>query len=105
VGYGKGHANYNEKRGAARFRTWGFWFAVAFVIELLVLDQQGVTTTQALQYGGMGNILGAFFNAGGSVLLGVLTLIIVFLVAFIRYRVEKYLRTRYKALLNPQGRI
>jgi hypothetical protein len=53
----------------------------------------------------MGNVLNAFFDAGGSILLGILTLFIVFLVASIRYRAEKYLRTRYKELLNPQGRI
>ncbi len=104
VGNGKGHTNYTEKRSAATFRTWGFWFAVAYVVALLVVDQEGISIIQAFQYGSMVNILTAFLNGGGSIVIGLLTIFIAFMVASTRYRAEKYLRKRYKGLLNPPGR-
>jgi hypothetical protein len=104
VGIGKGHTDYSEKRSASAFRTWTFWLALAFVAILLILNQGGYAVAQAFQYGRSVNILYATFLGGGSVTIGILTFIIACIVASIRYRVEKYLRKRYKDLLNPPGR-
>lgn len=112
VGFGignfKGHTDYTEERGARSFRIWTFWFAVAFVITLLIVDQGGTAIVQAFQYGqgynGNYAVLSAFWLGGGSIMLGILTFIIGCIVAAARYRVEKYLRERYKELLHPPGR-
>jgi len=105
VGIGKGHTDYSEKHSAAHFRKWTFWLTCAFVVGLLIWDHAGLAIGQALQYGsnypfGSVYVLSAFLLSGGSLMLGILTCII----ATIRYRVEKYLRKRYKELLNPSGR-
>lgn len=104
VGYGKGHMDYGEKRGAKTFRALAFWLSVAFVVMLFVVDQTGIPITQALQYPTTGNILDSFYAGGGSILLGLLILFIAFFLAFIRYQVERSIRTRYKKLLNIPGR-
>lgn len=108
VGNFKGHTDYSEKRGASAFRKWAFWLSVAFTIVLLILDQGGYAIGQAFQYGqgykGGSYVLNAFLLGGGSIIIGILTFIIACVIASIRYRVEKYLRARYKELLNPPGR-
>lgn len=108
VGNFKGHTDYTEKRSASSFRIWTFWFALAFTIALLIVDQGGTAIAQAFQYGqgynGNYAILYGLQLGGGSIILGILTFIIGCIVASARYRIEKYLRTRYKELLNPPGR-
>jgi hypothetical protein len=108
VGNFKGHTDYSEQRSASAFRKWTFWFSVAFTIVLLIVDQGGSAIGQALQYGqsygGGYYVLNAFLLGGGSIMIGILTFIIACIVASIRYRVERYLRKRYKDLLNPPGR-
>ncbi len=109
VGIGKGHTDYSETHSVAHFRTWTFWLTCAFVVGLLIWDQGGQAISQALQYGsnysnGSEYVLRAFLLGGGSIMLGILTFIIACIVTAIRYRVEKYLRKRYKELLNPPGR-
>ncbi len=108
VGKGKGHANYSEKRSASAFRKGAVWLALIFVVALLVIDQGGSAIGQALQYGGSYNgnsyVLNAFFLAGGSITISLLSFIIACIVATMRYHAEEYLRNRYKKLLNPPGR-
>lgn len=107
VGYGKGHANYSEKQSSSAFRKWAFWLCLALVVALAILDQGGATIAQAFQsgesYNGTYYVLTAFMLVGGSLIIGILAFIIACIVVTIRYRVEKYLRDRYQALLKPPG--
>src|SRR5438477_5389122 len=104
VGYGKGHVDYSEKLSASKFRKWTFWFCVVLVIVLLVLNQGWSAIGQALQYPGTSAVLDAWYLAGGGIMIGILAFIIACIIATVRYRSEKYLRNRYKDLLNPPGR-
>lgn len=107
TGIGKGHKDYVEKRGASVFRKWGFWCATGFAIALFFLDRGYEVIGQMASYSSAyGQILtlAVIFYVAASVIAWLLIIVVACIIAAVRVRLEKYLRRRYAALLNPVGR-
>ena len=104
VGYGKGHANYGEKKGAFAFRWWVFWLSLIFLGLLLLRDQAGILLSDAMNTPSFAHTIDAVYFIGRDSVLGILTFILGCIIAILRSWSEKFLRNRYKNLLNPSGR-
>jgi hypothetical protein len=111
VGIGKGHTDYPDQRNASGFRQGAFWLSVLFVAVLLYRDGGYSVIGAALQntgyYGIYRNyqILNAIQYGSGALIGWLLIFLIACILASIHYRLEKYVRNHYQALLNPAGRL
>ncbi len=107
VGFGKGHnefdsmRGYDARRGAKAFRGWFFWlFAPGAVLALSLLDGD----LRALFSGQMAPEVSIALPLAYLVL-WLLILLIAVLIAWLRSRLEIFIRRRYASLLDLPGRM
>ncbi len=118
VGLGKGHMDYTERRNAVGFRKGAFLLSALYVPLLLYFDGGFITIPVGFQALGRYStsyssgasiyvnyqIVTAIQYMVGGILAGCLIFLLACILASIRYRLEKYVRNRYQALLDPPGR-
>ncbi|HKV57690.1 MAG TPA: hypothetical protein VJO32_05390 [Ktedonobacteraceae bacterium] len=113
TGIGKGYDDYKERKNAAGFRKGAGWLAVLFTLYLLFPDGGYRAIGAAFQYGGSSYygsdyknylILSAIQYCVSALLAWLLIFLLACLLAFIHYRLERYVRNQNRALLDPPGR-
>lgn len=97
AGNGKGHTNYTAKNSLKTFSRTALWSAITGFFILLAWFHSSSTVS-------ISSPIYALWHSGGSLFIGLLIFILVFLVAMIRSQLEKSLRIRHTDLLNPPGK-
>jgi len=87
TGIGKGHSDYQARQNASNFRIRAFWISLIYMLYLLYPD-------------------GAYnsFQVTSAPFAGLLIFLLACLLASVHYRLERYIRYHYRAMLNPSGR-
>jgi hypothetical protein len=96
TGIGKGHSDYKERQNAASFRIGAFWFALLYMFYLLY---PGAT----FHYSSFGSDYTTYLVTSAP-FVGLLIFLLACFLASVHYRLEKYIRYQYRAMLNPSGR-
>jgi hypothetical protein len=113
TGIGKGHDDYKERQNAAGFRIGAFWLAAIYTFYLLYPDGGYSAIGAAFQYGGSSYygsdyrnylIVNAIQYSVSALLVWLLIFLLACLLAFVHYRLERYVRYQNRALLDPPGR-
>jgi hypothetical protein len=97
TGLRKGHANYREKQSARIFKRASLYLILPFFIVLLIWGANHEPAVSS-------NIPIIPWLMGGSLLVSLFTVLIIYAITVIRSRVEQYLRLYYADLLNPPGK-
>lgn len=101
VGNGRGHSNYPVKKNARSFRKGGFWL---LMLTVLVLIANNPNWSNPDKLAGTALNLFEFSILLSSLMLGILSLLLVWLLAWLRSRLETFLFKYSQALLNPEGK-
>ncbi len=114
TGWGQGHTNYTENSHASGLRKGAFWLSLLFAAVLVYFTGGPTVISQAVQASGNGYLSDSYKEyllisslqvVGDAILVLLLVFFIACILAAIERRLERVLRERNKALLNPVGRV
>ena len=100
---GKGHSDYKARQNAASFRIGAFWLSLLYMLYLLYPDGAYNSFGVAYQWSSSGRDYTTYLVTS-SPFAGLLIFLLACFLASVHYRLEKYIRYHYRAMLNPTGR-
>ncbi len=98
---GQGHIETSEKQNSSQFRKWTTWLTLIVMFSLFIFIGN---VTGLLNYLFSGDSSAEEF-LGGIVITCVLIFILNGIIAYLRQRLERWVRARYEDLLHPFGRV
>jgi hypothetical protein len=100
---GKGHSDYKARQNAASFRIGAFWLSLLYMLYLLYPDGAYNSFGVAYQWSSSGRDYTTYLVTSAP-FAGLLIFLLACFLASVHYRLEKYIRYHYRAMLNPTGR-
>jgi hypothetical protein len=95
IGWKKGHTHYHETKNAKNYTDAGRTCSLFFILLYWILQYN--------PFNGLSWGWPLFIQVMESLLTGLLFLLVIYLLFFMRFLIERLLRQRYSELLKPQG--